>query len=311
MYSQRAAGEWLFQIQSAKPESVYEVELVGALSSKAEIMIKDFQPSLVPAALESIWSPDPELEFIGYWRLKRDGDIISPPLSKVKFPEKFLITNAKLSRRLDSVVWQQSGPALSRVFVANRSGMLVDWVSSWQFAGIGAQQRAWDFLDNSKVRSYRSDSDLHAMAQTIPLGRRWIVVGTPSFTDQLAALDVLSAIDLPKVPYDFSLSVPEVAAVSLEELPGQPVFPVAAGTALRVMLDQESREKIGGRRFEILLYLNGEFIHEEAQGVDPYTFILPHFEGVKGLQYFTVNIIDYHGNIASQSIAIDYRTKNP
>jgi len=54
-------------------------------------------------------------------------------------------------------------------------------------------------------------------------------------------------------------------------------------------------KQIGTRRFEILIYADGTFVHEESQGVSPYTYILP--VGLsKTTKELTVNLLDYEGN---------------
>lgn len=311
-YKHRSDGRLFFQLQNVQSDSSYSVQLVDAVSSQVVAVVNGFEAGAIPKSLHAVWKPSPELLGIGglcCWSIHRDGKNISPAVPEVGMPEKFSVAQAKIKRGLNGITWMQEVPSISRVFVANRSGMLIAWVKPWGFSGVGSHLASWDFKDSGAVRSYRTDSDIHAFVQRVPLGKRWIVIGDVKYTDRHAGLECLAKVSLPKIPYDFILSLP--GARLAEGKGGEPdaVYHARAGMPVRVHLDRVSKKKMGGRRFEILLFLNGEFIHEEAQGVDPYTFVLPEFTDVSGRHHFTVNIIDYHGNIASKTVALHFAAK--
>ncbi len=311
-YKHRSDGRMFFQLQNVQPDSSYSVQLIDAVSSQVVAVVNGFEAGAVPKSLHAVWKPSPELLAAGgicCWSIHRDGNNISPAVPRVGMPEKFSVAQAKIKRGLNGITWMQEVPSISRVFVANRSGMLIAWVKPWGFSGVGSHLASWDFKDSGAVRSYRTDSDIHAFVQRVPLGKRWIVIGDVKYTDRHAGLECLAKVSLPKIPYDFILSLP--GARLAEGKVGEPdaVYHARAGMPVRVHLDRVSKKKMGGRRFEILLFLNGEFIHEEAQGVDPYTFVLPEFTDVSGRHHFTVNIIDYHGNIASKTVALHFAAK--
>ncbi len=311
-YKHRSDGRIFFQLQNIQSDSSYSVQLVDAVSSQVVAVVNGFEPGAVPKALQAEWKPAPELLTTGglyCWSIHRDGENISPAVPEVAMPEKFSVAQAKIKRGLDGITWTQETPSISRVFVANRSGMLVAWVKPWGFTGVGSRLASWNFRDSGAVRSYRTDSDIHAFVQRVPLGKRWIVIGDVKYTDRHAGLERFAKLALPKIPYDFILSLPGAKLADGKRGSPDAVYHARAGMPVRVSLDQVSKKKMGGRRFEILLFLNGEFIHEEAQGVDPYTFILPEFTDVSGKHHFTVNIIDYHGNIASKTVALHFAPK--
>jgi len=301
-------GSVFFQIQNTKKGAEYSIQLTDPISGKQTALIENLTKGAVPHALRGDWKPPVKKQLVCQWSILRDGEHISPKLSPLSMPEKFSVTPGKIKRSLNGITWSQDTPAISRVFVANRSGMLIAWVKPWGFSGVGSHLTQWNFKDMGKVRSYRSDSDIHAFVQTVPLGKRWIVIGDVKFDAQYAASKPFSKIKLPKIPYDFNLSLPGAKLAQGTSGKADAIYHAHAGMPVRVSLDTESKKKMGGRRFEILLFLNGEFIHEEAQGVDPYTFILPNFPGVTGKHHFTVNIIDYHGNIASKTLAIQFES---
>ena len=307
-YQKQKDGSVFFQLQGLKKDASYSVQIIDAKSGKKLASIQDFEKDAVPRALKTTWKPEENLNALCYWNILRDGENVSPAMQPVKMPEKFHVGQAKIKRAQNAVTWSQSNPSISRIFVANRSGMLIAWVKPWGFSNAGSFISPWNFKDVGSVRSYRTDSDIHAFVQRVPLNQRWIVLGNVPFTAEYAEQELLANISLPKIPYDFNLSLPGASLESGEEGTAEAVYLAKGGMPVRVSLDAESKKKMGGRRFEILLFLNGEFIHEEAQGVDPYTFTLPEFEGVKGRHHFTVNIIDYHGNIASKTLAMEFKT---
>jgi hypothetical protein len=312
-YKHRSDGRVFFQLQNVQSDSDYSVQLVDAVSSKVVAIINGFEPGSVPKALHTEWKPSVKLLVKGavcHWSILRDGKNISPAVPEVAMPEKFGVAQAKIKRGLNGITWMQETPSISRVFVANRSGMLIAWVKPWGFSGVGSHLTSWNFKDIGGVRSYRTDSDIHAFVQRVPLGKRWLVIGDVKYTDQHAGLERLAKVSLPKIPYDFILSLPGSKLAKGTGGESDAVYHAHAGMPVRVSLDRASKKKMGGRRFEILLFLNGEFIHEEAQGVDPYTFILPEFANVSGKHHFTVNIIDYHGNIASKTVALHFAAKS-
>ncbi len=309
-YKHTSDGGIFFQLQNTEPDSTYKVQLLDAISGETIATVDGFKKGAVPKALKVEWKPNKKINAVCHWRVLCDGKNISPPVPQVAMPEKFHVTPGKIKRILQGITWSQNAPSISRVFVANRSGMLIAWAKPWSFSGVGSHLTPWNFKDVGSVRSYRADSDIHAFVQTVPLGKRWIIIGDVKFDDQYSAAELFSKIALPKIPYDFNLSLPGAKIAVGKEGNSNAVYHAHSGMPVRVSLDKASKEKMGGRRFEILLFLNGEFIHEEAQGVDPYTFILPMFPGVTGKHHFTVNIIDYHGNIASKTLAMQFESAN-
>lgn len=311
-YKHQEDGGLYIQLQSVDTSATYSVQLVDVQTGDIIADINSFTAGAVPKALKCEWTPKTAIENKAcYWNILRNGENISPALPVVEMPEKFHVGNGKIKRGLQSIIWSQDTPAISRVFIANRSGMLISWAKPWGFTAVGAHQEKWSFKDSDSVRSYRTDSNIHAFVQTVPLSKRWIIFGNVDFDEQYAALPLLKNILLPKIPYDFNLSLPGAKLIKGQDGSPDAVYQAHSGMPVSVRLDEESKSKMGGRRFEILLFLNGEFIHEEAQGVDPYTFILPAFPDVQGLHYFTVNIIDYHGNIASKTLAMDFMPAEP
>lgn len=311
-YKKKADGDFFFQLQNIRKGASYSVQLVDVASGKTLVTIGGFEKGAVPNALKAEWKPKAKLNALCFWNILRDGKNVSPPVQAVPMPEKFHVGQAKIKRALNGISWNQDVPAISRVFVANRTGMLIAWAKPWEFTNAGSHLAPWDFKDAGSVRSYRTDSDIHAFVQMVPLGKRWMVLGDVPFDVRYSQLKHLAKVKLPKIPYAFNLTLPGATLASGTKGKADAVYHAKPGMPVRVSLDEVSKKKMGGRRFEILLFLNGEFIHEEAQGVDPYTFILPEFPGVKGKHHFTVNIIDYHGNIASRTVTMKFEplTKN-
>jgi hypothetical protein len=240
------------------------------------------------------------------FKLQRDGATVyeggSPDPA---WKGDFETTAGTFERRDSQVLWSASRPALSRVLIMSQSGAILHILKDWHFAGAGRQPLAWDYQDGEKAWNFSSYPALQVLVQSLPLPDGWLVVGQPewkAYKSQPMFAPIASR--MPDSALDFGLKLEATSRqLKVNEEP-RSVFFLKEGTLLKTALGESARNALEGQRYEILLYLDGEFFHEESQGIDPYTYKFPAFPQSLSPSFLTVNLLDYRGNVATRTLAI-------
>lgn len=289
----RNSGVTSFQIQNASPGALYQLKLEDLAQDHSTQEISGFKATDLPDVL----SADAAIKKQGVYLIHLIKNSREVKLSETgpQLPEVMGAENAEMDRKSSSVRWRTPRSSLARVNAVLHNGMRIDTIVPWHFTSNQEQFSSWDFRDRAKVKDYREHPNLQVYVQFIPLPDCLVVAGHPPLSDYQ------------QHPYFRSLLLPvgdnpiNMQALSKEfrtvpELPGTKVPVVREGAALRVDLDPRTKARIGLNRYEIMFYADGEFIHEESEGADPYTFLLPKLPRASGLLYLSVNLSDYRGN---------------
>lgn len=243
-------------------------------------------------------------------RLKVDGgwqqieDL--PPAAIPK--EGFRLTRAEIDRRERKITLVLPVSCIFRVVATNESQMNILTLRSWRFGAAGQKVDVpWDFWDGEKVKNYFDDPSLAILADYIPLPEGFLVEGNPDFT---AYRDIaqFKALQLPAQDFKFTISLrtgdPEKDPAP-EQREGIPVM--RAGDIVKVVVSEASLKELSGRRFEILYFVEGDFVHEETEGMSPSNYSLPDLGRPPGRCHLTVNIRDFEGNAGSSTVLFWYQ----
>ena len=280
-------GQWRFQLQgSTAPAGKYRLVVYDLLTQKKLTKLKGFQETGMKDVLVLDWDCKLD-EGIYYMQIFEGKTLVfgQSPEPLTWDEQNYETSNAELDRRYSLLRWKPSRASLSRINVALPSGLRLGEAASWRFHSNAVQEVSWDFLGEDGLH-YREHPQLTPYLQSIPLPSYWFVVGQPLW-ESYKADDLFSALELPDTTLRFTLS----------EIEGDP-------SMIRVKLDPETEDYLAGRRYEVLLYLDGEFIHEESQGVNPYTYVLPENPNWQGKFPLTVNLLDYLGNWGTRSLLV-------
>ena len=187
----------------------------------------------------------------------------------LKFSETYQVTTADLNHQLGNISWMQQTPGVVSILFQFPSGLVLDRQVEWKPYATGRHTIEYDYVAADGV-DYRYQPNLRATAQYVPFASNIFVQGHP-------------AIDHPKLP-----EIGESLEAKVTKIDGE------EQDLLRVELTPETLKQMGSRRYEIVIYADGVFVHEEAQGVSPYTYIIPETIS-SGAKQLTVNLIDYDG----------------
>ena len=240
----------------------------------------------------------------GFWEIKKWSPELPDGLYEFSFkdsdqlaltnlllaPERFKSITGKFDHLKKEITWEQSISGPARTMAQFSSGMMVAEPAGWSLWTDGTHSVKWDFIGKDGI-DYENQPSIVPVIQFAPFHPHILVVGQPEFeTDFL---------DLLKLPHE-SL---ECDLILLDQKGARLQSP-EPGCLLRMSLTPDSRKLLQGRRFEFLVYLGGEFLHEEAQGVSPSTYILPSTIP-KNTTSLTVNIFDYEGNWGVSTITFE------
>lgn len=292
---------WRLFIEDAQGKNEqYSVELLSLEKDKPVASAGNFQESLMKGIKEANLSTESLPDGLYYFDLKRDDvsvNIARP--TPLTWNNEYLTQTVQVDRRNSQLSWQPSVPCLARIIAVLPSGMLVDVVTEWAFYAAKEYALEYNFVGDDG-RSIYSQANLSIFAQYIPLPLIFFVQGQPKFADY-AASPLFQAIELPRIPLHFELST---NAHLIENDLG--IYAGSDATSITVTLDEETAQQLSGKRFEVLIYLDGEFIHEEAQGTSPYTYRLPNFTVTDKPQAISVNVLDYLGNWGIQTLTFQF-----
>lgn len=282
-------GRVVFQIHGADPAAKYLLKLAALDRADKDLQLDSFIESEMDGILVSDWNP-PIKDSLYRIQLMKNGKVVFNSQDLGVLAAQEMETGIGKINRKDGVVdWSLEKPSIVRLLAVTGNGMLVDTIEKWHFASNERHQSGWSFFDPQNVRDYRQDSGLEALVQRQSLPGGWVVVGSPEVKNYPSLTS--SLVGLPNT--QFGISVSPIDA------------PDGAGSRLRGIrmdLEHQTAKYLSDKRYEILIYVNGEFFHEESQGVNPYTFVFPDSLSWSGDQVITVNVLDYEGNFGSYSL---------
>lgn len=300
-YRQQSDGEWRLFIENAQEDAEqYTVELISLNKDELESTVSGFKASLMKGILEGELSTTSLPEGVYYLNLNREGvSVGGAKPTRLIWDNEYLTQSVRVDRRNSVLRWKPATPCLARIVAVLPSGMTVDVVSGWKFYSAQDQVLEYDFVGDDG-RNLQAMSNLSIFAQYITLPLNTFVQGQPEF-EAYASMPLFRNLELPRDPLSFEFST---NAKLLNEDTG--VYRGKEDTSITVKLDAETNKRLSGKRFEILIYLDGEFVHEEAQGTSPYTYILPTFDATDRPQNISVNVLDYLGNWGTQTLTFQF-----
>jgi len=300
-YRLREDSQWRLFVENAKSEAEqYSVDLLDLNKKQPMRMVQTFQPSLMKGILERNLSTKGVPDGLYYMDLKRNGDSVNKtkPIPLV-WDDAFLTQTVQVDRITSKLSWKPLVPCLARIIAVLPSGMLMDVVTEWTFYGVHEQIVDYNFIGDDG-RTLRTQANLSIFAQYIPLPSTFFVQGQPKLSDY-SAVSTFQDLKLPRTPLHFKLST------NAKLMNGDPETYLGSDTtSITVELDPQTAQQLSGRRFEVLIYLDGEFIHEEAQGASPYTYQLPELTTTDKPQAISVNVLDYLGNWGTQTLQFKF-----
>jgi hypothetical protein len=298
--------EIMVQLQDLQAEAAYQLGLFdlgnGQLVQSVAIDKKDQGNTLnLPVAL-----PDAGLYQL---KLKKNGEWVSlEELPMVAVPKQgFRLLGGEIDRRNQKIHFTLSTSCIFRIVATNESQMNILTLQGWKFGSAGQKiEVPWDFWDGGKVKNYWSDPSLAVVADYIPLPEGFLVAGNPDFASH-RGIPLLRGLQLPADEFKFDVSLRKGDLAKEKKMILKDQLPVIeVGDFVRVIVAPESLEILKGRRFEILYFLEGDFVHEETEGMSPSNYCLPNLGRPSGRYHLTVNIRDFNGNAGSSTVAFWY-----
>ena len=296
-----------FQIHESRPGR-YALEVLEVNSGKQALLVENFDkgrniPVLVSQGKSTL------KEGVYKLRLLLDNELVfeaAPP--DPEWDGVFDTASGKFERRDSQVIWNPARPCLARVMIMSKSGAILHLLKDWHFSNSGKQVISWDYKDIDKRWNFSGFPALRVLAQQLVLPAGWLVIGEPDWSElrDTPAFATISP-KIPDLPLDFECRFRsperEEAVVPEESKKETPIH--LDGAVLMTVLEPSAVRSLSGQRFEILLYLDGEFFHEESQGVNPYNYSFPPIPKSLSTSFLTVNVLDYRGNIATRTFPIE------
>jgi hypothetical protein len=302
-----ASGAILVQVQDLRPDVSYHVGFweLGADKPTAILTV----PPIGRKSFTSLRWETPA-EGIYQARLQRDADWIPVPApSPITLPELgFTLITGAMDHHTGKIRFQLPSAGLFRVTAMTESAMHVAHLRGWHLGGAGRQYVVdWDFWNDQKTQSHRKTPGLVATMDFIPLPAGYIVAGFPAY-ERYRSSGLNRNVIIPEAKMDVHISFPESSKRSSRS-DGSKALPVVhAGEPVRVELTANTLHALKDRRYEVIYFLNGEFIHEEAKGVSPTIYRMPSIPRLKGDVFLTVNIRDFFGNVGAVTTQFHYKS---
>lgn len=288
----------------------YRVEVIDLIERETVGSVTQFTQSPLKHVYEAKWEVPKGYRVLAARVVDTEGEEQSRTdgkgsLGQVDFKGEYVTVRAEFDFRNRKILWDLGRASLSRVIVATPSGLPLAKPYSWAVYSAGSHSRAWDFRGEDGF-DYSKQPFLVPYLQTIPLPSNWFVC-EPIEWNEVESLPEFRELSMPSHTLDFEL---ETVLPSGERTPAGEAVNYVPGMGIRMTLSEESAEFVSGRRFEILVYLNGEFIHEESQGSSPFLYVLPETLKGTGGEILSVNVLEYEGSWGTRSMYLDFTEKS-
>jgi hypothetical protein len=296
--------------QAPQASSASQIFWSEAGSGKVKVQVQNFAGD-VPPSLRAYALSDREAEPVKVPELKAMGEVgfwETPvwDVSQVKPGIYFLgesapaaawdpldsqggfkTTGAEILHQEGIIKWKQAVPGATRVLLQSSSGLMIGSPSGWVITGAGDASVKWNGKGDDGV-DYRFQPSISAVVQIAEFHKELLVVGDA--TNGAFAESSKKLVESLALPPATNLAF-SCKALSPEGVPQKACEP---GGALKVELPAATSGILQGKRFEILIYVDGVFVHEESQGVNPYVYRIP--SSVPGSsKTISINLVDYEG----------------
>lgn len=286
----RKASDGTVNLQIQKHPDLAPVVKVVPLAGESSEAVAEISEGWTAMSVPGFWElkgwSSKDLE-AGLYRLEIEGKDDDEDARFLKSPGQFETIRASFDYNSKAITWNQLQSGPSRLLVQFASGLTIAEPAGWEVRSDGKHVIKWDFQGEDGL-DYSRQPAIAATAQIASFKNEILIVGQPKFEEEF-----LASLGLPEDRYGCDLKVLDKEGNALEK--------PTAGGLLRVSLTPEAKTLLVGKRFEILIYLDGVFLHEESQGVSPYTYILP-ATLPDDAEILTVNILDYEGNWGVSSL---------
>jgi len=168
--------------------------------------------------------------------------------------------------------YELSAPAHIRLRVGLQDGALMATLLDWELREAGAHEEPWSGYDPAGFFRLSRHPQMHIAIETLAGSKH--------------AAHPRAECHEPGV----RLSTPGVEPAASLVVTGE-TLPV------RVELAPADEKRLIATRFEIMLYLDGQFIHEEEDAMTPLNYAVPLAGVAPGTHLVTVNVQDYEGHI--------------
>lgn len=301
-----SSGAILVQVQDIRPDVSYHVGFWELGAEKPTVVLP--VPAPGRKSFTSLRWKQPT-EGIYQARLQRGSDWLPLPAAPpITLPELgFMLITGAMDHHTGKIRFQLPSAGLFRVTAMTESAMHVAHLRAWHLGGAGQQYVVdWDFWDDRKTQNHRKTPGLVATMDFIPLPAGYIVAGFPPY-ERYRSSGLNRNVVIPEARVDARISFPSSFGQSSASNHSKTLPVVHAGDPVRVELTPETLRALDQRRYEVIYFLNGEFIHEEAKGVSPTIYRMPSIPRLEGDTFLTVNIRDFFGNVGATTTQISYK----
>jgi hypothetical protein len=207
--------------------------------------------------------------------------------SLLNTPGNFQTLSAQIMHQEGTIQWQQSVPGAARVLLQSSSGLLIGSPADWMITGPGKKTVKWDGKGADGL-DYRFQPGITAVVQVAELHKELLIVGdTENQAFVKSTEQLMEQLALPTTK-NLKLNCKALSSKGVVQSACEP------GGGLKVEFPPETIQALRGKRYEILIYIDGVFIQEEAQGVNPYVYRIP-ATVASGAKTISINLVDYEG----------------
>lgn len=191
--------------------------------------------------------------------------------------DEILATDMSFSAVKGEIKYTLPQDALVRLRLGIKDGgPMVRTLLDWQPRKAGAHVETWDLKDASGQVEYTGRTDLMVVLQCLkPQAKRGFHT-SPGFTVEFPGAEPMP---------DGTLKVKNKVAV-------------------RLQLDEADKAWLSKTRYEIGFYIDNNFIVEEEEAVNPFTYQFDTTKMNNGRHVITVNVVAYTGEIGTKSIPV-------
>lgn len=208
-----------------------------------------------------------------------------------------------------------------RIRVGLKDGMFLGNIVDWEPQEAGRHQFIWEGTDSSKIFNVKNRKDLELQMTCYTLPDNTIIVNSRPSQQHISKPADLVNVKREKL---WAIKGKDIHYQHDPRICHQPQFSITFPTAqkkdenqvclsgivpVRIDIAPEDFIQLVNARFEVMIFVDGIFIHEVEEGMSPFTYQFDTTNLLQGRHVLTVNILGYHDHIGvlSQQLIIGER----
>ncbi len=224
--------------------------------------------------------------------------------------EEVFVERLTWDRNKSKIKYLLPRAAYTRVRIGIKEGVFLGALEDWKPQAAGQKEISWNGIDASGLYDLTKRLDAQINVAAFAVADNTIFVKSPALPKETLISSALPEVSTHRYIHArhprllchepvFQVSFPDAA------LHGKDSMPFLEGKApVRIVIDPKDKDYLVANRFEIMFFVDGQFLYEQEEATSPLTAAVDTTQFGPGEHILTVNVMDYEDHIGAYSVKI-------